>query len=75
MSGTAFGPFSRFGLRPVFHGGDLIAHDLFDAEAGGELAQNIGRHTFACDAFEAAARRVRPEWREQTAAGQRFIPE
>jgi hypothetical protein len=72
--GEVFGPFSRFSLRPIYLGGALVAHDLYDAEIEGDVAQNIGRHKYASDAFADAALRVRPEWQEQTASGQRFIP-
>jgi len=74
---TAFGPFSRFRIEPVFFDGGLTAFDLFDAETDSNsgLAQRIGRHKFAGDAFAAAAMRVPLEWRQATAQGARFIPQ
>jgi len=73
---TIFGPFSRFRIDPVFFNGELTAYDLFDAEntSNSGVAQRIGRHKYAGDAFAAAALRVLPEWRQATADGASFIP-
>jgi hypothetical protein len=69
-----FGPCGRFRIDPVHgEGGAVIAHDLFDAEAG-HPPPRLGRHTFAVDAFVAAARRVEPDHKARTAAGERWIP-
>ena len=61
---AAFGPDSRFRIRPRADGG----YDLSDRGVW------LSRHDYACDAFAAASLLVPTEWRRDTANGGRFVP-